>query len=122
MKKIFTTIIALTFAGTSFAQSLAAVSGLPLPKKSGDAIVGALVTFTSEWDKSLKYQRKVDSDGFRVVLPQGGYILTIEAEGYETYYHEIDVDQPNIDLEVITMLTLEQAAARDEKNKRRAAR
>ena len=111
MKKIFTTIIALTFAGTSFA-----------PKKSGDAIVGALVTFTSEWDKSLKYQRKVDSDGFRVVLPQGGYILTIEAEGYETYYHEIDVDQPNIDLEVITMLTLEQAAARDEKNKRRAAR
>lgn len=122
MKKIFTTIIALTFAGTSFAQSLAAVSGLPLPKKSGDAIVGALVTFTSEWDKSLKYQRKVDSDGFRVVLPQGGYILTIEAKGYETYYHEIDVDQPNIDLEVITMLTLEQAAARDEKNKRRAAR
>lgn len=122
MKKIFTTIIALTFAGTSFAQSLAAVSGLPLPKKSGDAIVGALVTFTSEWDKNLKYQRKVDSDGFRVVLPQGGYILTIEAEGYETYYHEIDVDQPNIDLEVITMLTLEQAAARDEKNKRRAAR
>ena len=79
-------------------------------------------TFTSEWDKDLKYQRAVDKEGFRVVLPQGGYLLTIEAQGYETYKMEIEVDQPNIDLDLITMLTNEQAAARDEKRKKRANR
>ena len=116
------TLIALATIGTAAAQGLAAVSGLPVPKKSADAIVGALVTFTSEWDKDLKYQRAVDKEGFRVVLPQGGYLLTIEAQGYETYKMEIEVDQPNIDLDLITMLTNEQAAARDEKRKKRANR
>ncbi|MBQ2023524.1 MAG: carboxypeptidase regulatory-like domain-containing protein [Alistipes sp.] len=122
MRKIFATLIALATIGTAAAQGLAAVSGLPVPKKSADAIVGALVTFTSEWDKDLKYQRAVDKEGFRVVLPQGGYLLTIEAQGYETYKMEIEVDQPNIDLDLITMLTNEQAAARDEKRKKRANR
>lgn len=106
-------------AVTAQAQSLAAVSGTPVPKKSAQAISGALVTFTSEWDSELKYQRKVDSEGFRVVLPQGGYILTIEAEGYETFRQEIEVDEPNIDLNLIVMLTNEQAKERDLKRKKR---
>ena len=78
MKRLFTLSIALLFAATAFAQ-LSAVSGQPMPKKGAEPIVDALVTFTSEWDKDLKYQRKTDADGFRVVLPQGGYLLTIEA-------------------------------------------
>jgi len=106
-------------AVTAQAQSLAAVSGTPVPKKSAQAISGALVTFTSEWDSELKYQRKVDSEGFRVVLPPGGYILTIEAEGYETFRQEIEVDEPNIDLDLIVMLTNEQAGERDLKRKKR---
>ncbi len=122
MKKIFATLIALLFVGTSFAQGLAAVSGIPVPKKSAEPILGALVTFTSEWDNTLKYQRRVDNEGFRVVLPKGGYLMTIEAEGYEKYILEIEVDQPTIDLDLITMLTEEQAAARDEKRKKRAVR
>lgn len=122
MKKILSTLLFVMAAVTAQAQSLAAVSGTPVPKKSAQAISGALVTFTSEWDSELKYQRKVDSEGFRVVLPQGGYILTIEAEGYETFRQEIEVDEPNIDLDLIVMLTNEQAGERDLKRKKRAQR
>ena len=118
MKRSILLSIALLFALSASAQ-LAAVSGISMPKKSSEPIVGALVTFTSEWDKDLKYQRKTDADGFRVVLPQGGYIMTIEAEGYESHRLEIEVDEPNIDLTVITMLTNEQAAVRDAKRKKR---
>ncbi|MBQ9137855.1 MAG: carboxypeptidase regulatory-like domain-containing protein [Alistipes sp.] len=121
MKKLFTILVALAFGGTLSAQSLAAVSGLPVPKKSAEAIVGALVTFTSEWDTELKYQRKVDAEGFRVVLPQGSYLMTIVADGYQSYQSEIEVDQPNIDLDLIVMLTTEQAAAKRAKQKKRAA-
>jgi hypothetical protein len=119
MKKILSTLLFIAVAFTAQAQSLAAVSGTPVPKKSAQTIAGALVTFTSEWDSGLKYQRKCDAEGFRVVLPQGGYLLTIEAEGYETFRQEIEVDQPNIDLNLIVMLTTEQAAARDAKRKKR---
>lgn len=119
MKKILSTLLFVMAAVTAQAQSLAAVSGTPVPKKSAQVISGALVTFTSEWDSELKYQRKVDSEGFRVVLPQGGYILTIEAEGYETFRQEIEVDEPNIDLDLIVMLTNEQAGERDLKRKKR---
>lgn len=122
MKKILSTLLFLAVAFTTQAQNLAAVSGMPVPKKSAEAISGALVTFTSEWDSDLKYQQKVNADGFRVVLPQGGYILTIVAEGYETFQQEIDVDEPNIDLDLIIMLTTEQAAERDAKRKKRAQR
>ena len=122
MKKILSTLLFVMAAVTALAQSLAAVSGTPVPKKSAQVISGALVTFTSEWDSELKYQRKVDSEGFRVVLPQGGYILTIEAEGYETFRQEIEVDEPNIDLDLIVMLTNEQAGERDLKRKKRAQR
>lgn len=122
MKKILSTLLFVMAAVTAQAQSLAAVSGTPVPKKSAQAISGALVTFTSEWDSELKYQRKVDGEGFRVVLPQGGYILTIEAEGYETFRQEIEVDEPNIDLDLIVMLTNEQAGERDLKRKKRAQR
>lgn len=119
MKKILSTLLFVMAVVTAQAQSLAAVSGTPVPKKSAQVISGALVTFTSEWDSELKYQRKVDSEGFRVVLPQGGYILTIEAEGYETFRQEIEVDEPNIDLDLIVMLTNEQAGERDLKRKKR---
>ncbi|MBR0336325.1 MAG: carboxypeptidase regulatory-like domain-containing protein [Alistipes sp.] len=122
MKKILSTLLFLAVAFTAQAQNLAAVSGIPVPKKSAETIAGALVTFTSEWDSDLKYQQKVNADGFRVVLPQGGYILTIVAEGYETFQQEIDVDEPNIDLDLIIMLTTEQAAERDAKRKKRAQR
>jgi hypothetical protein len=122
MKKILSTLLFLAVAFTAQAQNLAAVSGTPVPKKSAEAIAGALVTFTSEWDSDLKYQQKVNADGFRVVLPQGGYILTIVAEGYETFQQEIDVDVPNIDLDLIIMLTTEQAAERDARRKKRAQR
>lgn len=122
MKKILSTLLFVMAAVTAQAQSLAAVSGTPVPKKSAQVISGALVTFTSEWDSELKYQRKVDSEGFRVVLPQGGYILTIEAEGYETFRQEIEVDEPNIDLDLIVMFTNEQAGERDLKRKKRAQR
>ena len=122
MKKILSTLLFVMAAVTAQAQSLAAVSGTPVPKKSAQVISGALVTFTSEWDSELKYQRKVDGEGFRVVLPQGGYILTIEAEGYETFRQEIEVDEPNIDLDLIVMLTNEQAGERDLKRKKRAQR
>ena len=88
------------------------------PKKSAEPIVGALITFTSEWDKDVKYQRKSDAEGFRVVLPQGGYVMTIEAAGYESYILEIEVDNPHIDLTDITLLTVEQAAERDAKRKK----
>lgn len=121
MKKLFILTISLLFAGSAFAQ-LSDVSGQLFPKKSAEPIVGALVTFTSEWDKDVKYQRKSDAEGFRVVLPQGGYMMTIEAEGYETYTLEIEVDEPHIDLTTITLLTTEQAAERDAKRKKRFAK
>ena len=121
MKKIFVTLLALACAGTALAQTLAAVSGFPVPKKSSEPIIGALVTFTSEWDSNVQYQRKVDKDGFRIVLPQGGYLMTIKADGYQTYQNEIEVDQPNIDLDLIIMLTKEQAEARDAKRRQRVA-
>lgn len=122
MKKIISTLMLLAVATTSLAQELSAVTGIPVPKKSAEPIIGALVTFTSEWDYDLKYQRKVDANGFRVVLPRGGYILTIDAAGYESFQQEIEVDLPNIDLDLIVMLTTEQAAERDAKRKKRAQR
>ena len=84
--------------------------------------MGALVTFASEWDADVKFQRKVTADGFEMIVPAGGYYMTIEAEGYEPYRLEIEVDQTRIDLGMITLLTTEQAAARDAKRKARARR
>ena len=109
----------MLFASVALAQSLSAVSGLPMPKKSTEPILDAIVTFTSEWDENEKYIRKTDPNGFRVLLPQGGYLLTIEAPGYETYKLEIEVDQPHIDLDVITILTDAQAKERDLKRQKR---
>lgn len=121
MKRFFILTIALLFASSAFAQ-LSEVTGQLFPKKSAEPIVGALITFTSEWDKDVKYQRKSDADGFRVVLPWGGYVMTIEAAGYEPYILEIEVDNPHIDLTDITLLTVEQAAERDAKRKKRFAK
>ena len=47
--------------------------------------------------------------------------MTIKADGYQTYQNESEVDQPNIDLDLIIMLTKEQAEARDAKRRQRVA-
>ena len=122
MKKFFVLLLALGFVGTAAAQQLCVLSGFPVPRRSPDAIKGALVTMTSEWDSTLKYQRRVDEKGFRMVVPQGGYLLTIEAEGYQTYTLEIEMDEPRTELGLIRMLTNAEVAAKAEKQKARAAR
>ena len=122
MKKFFILLLALGFVGTAAAQQLCVLSGFPVPRRSPDAIKGALVTMTSEWDSTLKYQRRVDEKGFRMVVPQGGYLLTIEAEGYQTYTLEIEMDEPRTELGLIRMLTNAEVAAKAEKQKARAAR
>ena len=122
MKKFFILLLALGFVGTAAAQQLCVLSGFPVPRRSSEVIKGALVTMTSEWDSSLKYQRRVDDNGFRMVVPQGGYLLTIEAEGYETYTLEIEMDEPRTELGLIRMLTTAEVAAKAEKQRSRAAR
>ena len=122
MKKFFVLLLALGFVGTAAAQQLCVLSGFPVPRRSPDAIKGALVTMTSEWDSNLKYQRRVDDNGFRMVVPQGGYRLTIEAEGYETYTLEIEMDEPRTELGLIRILTTAEAVAKAEKQTARAAR
>ena len=64
MKKFLVLLLALGFVGTAAAQQLCVLSGFPVPRRSPEAIQGALVTMTSEWDSSLKYQRRVDDNGF----------------------------------------------------------
>ena len=122
MKKFFVLLLALGLVGTAAAQQLCVLSGFPVPRRSPEAIKGALVTMTSEWDSNLKYQRRVDDNGFRIVVPQGGYRLTLEAEGYETYTLEIEMDEPRTELGLIRILTTAEAAAKAEKQKARAAR
>ena len=122
MKKIFILFALALLSGATYAQNMCVVSGYPTAKKSPDALVGALVTFTNEWDSDIKHRRKVTADGFEIIVPAGGYLLTIESEGYETYRLEIEVDQTRIDLGMITLLTVEQAAAREAKRKARARR
>lgn len=120
MKRVFVLVVVAMIATVSMAQSLSVVTGFPVPKKSAKPIVGAMVTITSVWDKDVQYMRKVDTEGFRIIVPQGSYNLEIAAKGYESYTMEIDIDQPNIDLDMIVMLTDEQATQRDEKRKSRA--
>ena len=122
MKKFCVLLLALGFIGTAAAQQLCVLSGFPVPRRSPEAIKGALVTMTNEWDSNLKYQRRVDENGFRMVVPQGGYLLKIEAEGYETYTLEIEMDEPRTDMGLIRMLSTAEAAAKAEKHKSRAAR
>lgn len=122
MKRFFMLAILASMSLAAYAQNMCILSGYPTAKKSPDALVGALVTFASEWDADVKFQRKVTADGFEMIVPAGGYYMTIEAEGYEPYRLEIEVDQTRIDLGMITLLTTEQAAARDAKRKARARR
>lgn len=122
MKKILMLIALACLSGAVYAQNMCIVSGYPTAKKSPDALVGALVTFANEWDKDVKYQRRVTTEGFEMILPAGGYLMTIEQEGYEAYRLEIEVDQTRIDLGALTLLTNEQAAAREAKRKARAMR
>ncbi len=122
MKRIVTLLVLAMATGTCLAQPLCKFTGRPVPHKSYDPVQGAVVTLINEWDKELKYVRKVDAEGFQLIVPQGGYLLKIEAEGYETYKMEIELDAPHIDLDIITLLTNEEAAARHEKQKKRAKR
>ena len=119
MKKILTLLVAICFAATLSAQNNCAVSGYPAAKKSVEPVVGAVVTLTSEWDKSVKYQRRVTPDGFEMIVPAGGYLLTIDAEGYEQYRMEIEVDQARIDLGSMRMVTIAEAEAKAAKRKAR---
>ncbi len=122
MKKILMLIALVCLSGAVYAQNMCIVSGYPTAKKSPDALVGALVTFANEWDKDVKYQRRVTADGFEMIVPAGGYLMTITIDGYEPYRLEIEVDQTRIDLGMMTLLTTEQAAERDAKRKARARR
>lgn len=118
-KSLLLPAVLLLAASSLFAQNRSCViSGFPITKKSGVPVEGALVTLTDEWDKSRKYQRRVDAEGFEMVVPAGGYQLEITAEGYETYSLQIDVDEPHIDLGMMKMLTDEMAAARDARRRR----
>ncbi|MBQ7856751.1 MAG: carboxypeptidase regulatory-like domain-containing protein [Alistipes sp.] len=122
MRKFFAVLLALGFTGVAVAQELCVLTGFPVPRRSPEAIEGALVTMTSEWDKDLNYKRRVGADGFRMVVPKGGYLLTIEAEGYETYVMEIEMDQTSTDLGLMRMLTTAEATAKAEKQRARAKR
>lgn len=122
MKRIVTLLVLAMAASVCFAQPLCKLTGIPVPRKTFEPIKGAVVTLINEWDKDLKYIRKVDAEGFQMIVPQGGYLLKIEAEGYEPFRMEIDLDAPTIDLDVITMQTEAEAAARLAKQKKRAKR
>lgn len=120
MKRIATLLILVLAAGITLAQPLCKLTGMPVPRKSVEPIKGAVVTLINEWDKEVKYIRKVDEQGFQLIVPQGGYLLKIEAEGYESYRMEIDLDAPHIDLDLIIMQTNAEAEARLERQRKRA--
>lgn len=55
----------------------------------------------------------VGENGFEMIVPFGEYRLSIEAEGYETYTLDIDLDTDTIDLGSMKMLTEKMAEERD---------
>lgn len=71
---------------------------------------------------SNKFQRIVDENGFTLIVPYGEYSMTIEAEGYETYTLDIDIDEPATDLGQMKMLTDKMAEERDNAKAQRKKR
>lgn len=122
MKRIIFIIIALLGFSLISAQTniigskpFGILKGTPTSKLDKKTLVGALVTVTNEWDKNLKFQQKVSNDGFEIRLPYGGYIVTVEQEGYDTYKLEIEIDSEETDLGFMRILTKEQAEAKIQK-------
>ncbi len=122
MKKILALAALLTFAGAISARNICSISGYPAAKKATEPVVGAIVTLTYEWDKTIKHTTRVTPDGFQLTLPEGGYLLTIDAEGFEQYRMEVEIDQPQIDLGSMRMVTIAEAEAKAAKKKARRER
>lgn len=113
MKKLISLAVALLATATLWAAPSCTLSGFPVTKKTTSPVVGALVTLTEVGNKSNKFQRMVGENGFEMIVPFGEYRLSIEAEGYETYTLDIDVDTDTIDLGSMKMLTEQMAEERD---------
>lgn len=113
MKRFILTVMAIFASATLLAAPSCKLSGFPVTKKSSKPVIGALVTLSEIGNKSNKFQRLVGEEGFTMIVPYGEYNLTIEAEGYETYTLEIDLDEQATDLGVMKMLTDKMAEERD---------
>lgn len=113
MKRFILAAIALVASATLIAAPSCKLSGFPVTKKTTKPVIGALVTLAEVGNKSNKFQRLVGEDGFTMIIPYGEYDLTIEAEGYETYTLNIDLDEQTIDLGMMRMLTDNMAYDRD---------
>lgn len=113
MKRFILTVMAIFASATLLAAPSCKLSGFPVTKKSSKPVIGALVTLSEIGNKSNKFQRLVGEEGFTIIVPYGEYNLTIEAEGYETYTLEIDLDEQATDLGVMKMLTDKMAEERD---------
>ena len=113
MKKLIMSAIATVASATLIAAPSCKLSGFPVTKKTTDPVIGALVTLAEVGNKSNKFQRLVGEEGFTLIVPYGEYDLTIEAEGYETYTLNIDLDEQAIDLGQMKMLTDKMAEERD---------
>lgn len=113
MKRFIFTVMAIFASATLLAAPSCKLSGFPVTKKTSKPVVGALVTLYEIGNKSNKFQRLVGEEGFTMIVPYGEYNMTIEAEGYETYSLEIDLDEQATDLGVMKMLTDKMADERD---------
>lgn len=122
MKKFILSAIAIVASATLIAAPSCKLSGFPVTKKTTKPVIGALVTLAEVGNKSNKFQRMVGENGFTLIIPYGEYNLSIEAEGYETYTLEIDIDEQTIDLGQMKMLTDKMADERDNAKAQREKR
>lgn len=113
MKRLILSAIAIVASATLLAAPSCKLSGFPVTKKTTKPVIGALVTLAEVGNISNKFQRIVDENGFTLIVPYGEYSMTIEAEGYETYTLDIDIDEPATDLGQMKMLTDKMAHDRD---------
>lgn len=122
MKRFILSAIALVASATLLAAPSCKLSGFPVTKKTTKPVLGALVTLAEVGNISNKFQRIVDENGFTLIVPYGEYSMTIEAEGYETYTLDIDIDEPVTDLGQMKMLTDKMAHDRDHAKAQRKKR
>ena len=122
MKRFILSAIALVASATLLAAPSCKLSGFPVTKKTTKPVLGALVTLAEVGNISNKFQRIVDENGFTLIVPYGEYSMTIEAEGYETYTLDIDIDEPATDLGQMRMLTDKMAHDRDHAKAQRKKR
>lgn len=122
MKRFILSAIAIVASATLLAAPSCKLSGFPVTKKTTKPVIGALVTLAEVGNISNKFQRIVDENGFTLIVPYGEYSMTIEAEGYETYTLDIDIDEPATDLGQMKMLTDKMAEERDNAKAQRKKR